>query len=301
MELKNVDLNLLLVFQQILKEKRVSTVAETLNMTQPGVSNALKRLRTLLNDELFLRTARGMEPTPYALRLAGPIGSALSTIQQSLNEVLTFDPASSTKTFTIGLMDNDEAYFLPALMHRLSELAPQVCVNAIRNIDVNLQEEMEAGRVDLAIGALPQLQTGFFQRRLFRQPYVCMFRKGHPLAGKKKITKNDFASADHVIVASSDTGHGIANQSIARNGVKRKARLTVPHFITVGHILATSDLIATVPELYARECADPFGLTYVKHPLPLPDTNINVLWHTKFHREPDNQWLRTVIHETFSH
>jgi DNA-binding transcriptional LysR family regulator len=299
MNLKDVDLNLLLVFNHLLAERRVSKVAEVLGLTQPGVSNALKRLRLLLGDELFVRTARGMEPTPYATRLAEPIGYALSTIYDSLNEVSHFDPASSKRKFTIGMTDIGEVYFLPSLMEALRKAAPGVTVSTVRNTTVNLQDEMESGHVDLAIGLLPQLKSGYFQRRLFKQRYVCMFHKGHPL-DKEVMTVDEFRRADHVVVVSGGTGHAIADQALERLGIERNICLTVPHFVAVGHILSHSAMIATVPERYAMACEKPFGLKYLTHPLSLPEISINVFWHAKFNKEPDNKWLRSLIFDTFA-
>ncbi|MET0964322.1 MAG: LysR family transcriptional regulator [Noviherbaspirillum sp.] len=299
MELKEVDLNLLLVFHHLLIERRVSVVAEKLGVTQPGVSNALKRLRQLLGDELFLRTSRGMEPTPYASRLAEPIGLALRTIHDSLNEVSTFEPALSSRKFTLGMSDIGEIHLLPRLIEKLALCAPGVSISTVRNTMVNLQDEIETGRVDLAIGLLPQLKSGYFQRRLFKQRYVCMFRKGHAL-DKQGMSVEEFANAVHVIVISGGTGHAIVEQSIERAGIKRNIRLTVPHFVAVGHILSTSNLIATVPERYAIECMAPFGLKYADHPVALPDVAINVFWHAKYNRDPANQWMRGLIFDTFA-
>jgi DNA-binding transcriptional LysR family regulator len=299
MELKNIDLNLLLVFNQLLLQRRVSKVAEALGMTQPGVSNALKRLRVLLGDELFVRTARGMEPTPYATRLAEPIGYALSTIHDSLNEVSRFDAATSERKFKIGMTDIGEVYFLPRLMAVLRAAAPGVTISTVRNAATNLQDEMEAGHVDLAIGLLPQLKSGYFQRSLFRQRYVCMFREGHEL-DKGTLTVEEFEQAEHVVVVSGGTGHAIVDQTIERLGTRRKVCLSVPHFVAVGHILAASSMIATVPERFAMACVQPFGLRYVTHPLSLPEININLFWHAKFNKEPANQWLRSLIFDTFA-
>src|SRR5690606_20171772 len=155
--------------------------AENLGLTQPAVSNALKRLRLLLNDELFLRTSRGMEPTPYAMELADPIASALDTIQNTLTRQSTFDPSTSTRKFKLGMTDLGEIELLPRLMDLLEATAPGVTLSTVRSNADNLREEMEAGHVDLAIGLLPQLKTGFFQQRLFLQKYVCLFREGHEL------------------------------------------------------------------------------------------------------------------------
>lgn len=299
MELKNVDLNLLLVFHQLLLQRRVSKVADELGMTQPGVSNALKRLRLLLGDELFVRTTRGMEPTPYAMTLAEPIGFALSTIRDSLNEVSQFNAATSQRKFKIGMTDIGEVYFLPQLMEALRLAAPGVTVSTVRNAAVNLQDELEAGHVDLAIGLLPQLKSGYFQRSLFRQRYVCMFRAGHPL-DKGSISRAEFEAADHVVVVSSGTGHAIVDQAIERLGAHRHIALTVPHFVAVGHILSASPMIATVPERYAMACMQPFGLRYVTHPLPVPEININLFWHARFNKDPANKWLRSLVFDTFA-
>ena len=299
MDLKDIDLNLLVVFNQLLMERRVSAAAGKLGLTQPAVSNALKRLRVLLGDELFLRTSRGMEPTPYATQLAEPIAYALNTIHSTLNQHATFDPASSERKFTVGMTDLGEIELLPKLMDLLKDLAPGVTISTVRDTNDNLREEMEAGHVDLAIGLLPQLKTGFFQRRLFMQRYVCMFRTGHAL-DNGKVTAEKFYAADHIQVISGGTGHAKVDQLIESSGHKRRIRLSVPHFVAVGHILSSTDMIATVPERYAMRCERPFSLKYVKHPITLPSFGINIFWHAKFQRDPANQWLRGVIGDCFS-
>ncbi len=132
MELRKIDLNLLVIFNQLLVERRVSTVADRLDLTQPAVSNALKRLRLLLQDELFLRTSRGMEPTPYALQLAEPVAYALGTLHSALNQRTNFDPLASTRTFTLAVTDIGEIYFMPILMNALAEQAPNIRISTVR-------------------------------------------------------------------------------------------------------------------------------------------------------------------------
>lgn len=299
MELKDIDLNLLNIFNELLRRRSVSAVARALDLSQPAVSNALNRLRTLLGDELFLRTSRGMDPTPFAEMLAEPIAFALSTIHSTINQRTSFDPASSQRNFTVAMTDIGEIYFLPVLMDKLAKVAPDVTLSTVRNNAINLRDEMEAGRVDLAIGLLPDLKTGFFQRRLFDQQYVCMFRKGHPF-GEEGISLDTFSAAEHVVIVSAGTGHGKVDELIEQARIQRKVKLRVPHFVAVGHILQASDMIAVVPERFAERTAKPFGLTYVPCPVPLPEISINILWHAKNHREPGNQWLRTLIFDTFS-
>ena len=296
LNLRDIDLNLLVVFQQLYKERRVAAVAETLGLTQPAVSNALARLRKMLGDELFLRTGRGMEPTPYASYLAEPIANALASIRDTLERQLEFDPVDSVRTFTLAMTDLGEIHFLPRLMGRLAEVGPGVTISTVRNTSVNLGDELEAGRVDIAIGLLPQLKAGFFQRLLFRQRYVCIFRKGHPL-DRGSMSLDDFEGAQHVVVAAGGTAHAMVDETIERRGIRRNVRLSVPHFIALGNILANTDLIATVPERYLRESMAPFNLTYLPLPVPVPEFDVNLFWHARFHKEPGNQWLRNVIAE----
>ena len=299
MELKDVDLNLLVVMQQMFKARSVSRVAEQLGLSQPAVSNALARLRKLLGDPLFVRTPAGMLPTPFAQQFAAPLAQALATLHAALNQRAEFAPAHSERVFTIGMTDIGEIYFLPTLMDALARAAPGVAVSTVRNTAVNLKEEMEAGHVDLAIGLLPQLKSGFFQRRLFLQRYVCLFRKGHAL-DKRRVSLREFSAAEHVVVVSPGTGHGKVDEVLERAGIRRTVRLTVPHFVAVGHILRHTDMVATVPERLAQALVEPFGLAYSAHPATVPQIAIKVFWHAKVHKDAASQWLRTLVFETFA-
>ena len=294
MNLHEIDLNLLVVLNQLLIERRVSAAAQTLGLSQPAVSNALARLRKALGDELFLRTSQGMVPTPLAEQLAEPVANALGLLHGALNQRDGFDPATSERAFTIGMTDIGEIYFLPGLMAALRESAPGVRVSTVRNTAVNLKDEMEAGHVDLALGLLPDLRAGFFQRRLFTQRYVCLMRRGHVL-DKRRISLREFQAAEHVVVVAAGTGHGQVDELLARQGVVRDVRLTVPHFVAVGHILSGSDLVATVPERLAQALEKPFGLAYVRHPARLPEIAISLFWHSRYHRDPGIEWLRSLI------
>ncbi len=300
LELHDIDLNLLVVFNQLLAERRVSRVAETLGISQPAVSNSLAKLRKLFGDELFLRTPGGMAPTPFADQLAESVSYALAMIHSGINLRTSFEPATSDRAFTIGMTDIGEIYFLPALIERLRRDAPCVTLSTVRDSGVNLRDEMESGKVDLALGLLPQLKAGFFQRRLFTQSYVCLMRRGHRLA-KRKMSAAEFASAEHLVVISAGTGHGKVDELLKRSGIERSVRLTVPHYVSVGHILQGSDLITTVPERLADRLLQPFDLVKVPHPARLPEVSINVFWHAKYHRAPANHWLRGLVFELFGH
>jgi DNA-binding transcriptional LysR family regulator len=267
-------------------------------LTQPAVSNALARLRKLLGDDLFTRTPQGMAPTPYAEQLAQPLTQALDLIRGALNQHSGFDPATARRAFTLGLNDIAEIWFLPRLVEALVREAPGVSISTVRNASVNLREDMEAARVDLAIGLLPQLKAGFFQCRVLQTRYVCLMRQGHAL-DKGRITLEEFCAAEHVAVIAQGTGHGRADEVMSRGGVQRRVRLTVPHFTAVGHVVQGTELLATVPETLAQRIAEPFGLSYVAHPVDIPQPTINLFWHARMHKDPANGWLRNFILERF--
>jgi DNA-binding transcriptional LysR family regulator len=303
MDLARLDLNLLLVFHHLLREKRVSAVATVLGMSQPAVSSALGRLRSSLGDELFLRTQRGMEPTPYALQLAEPVATALDGLQQALNVRASFDPATSERSFTLAMTDVGEMYFLPVLMDALAGAAPGVTLNVVAVTSASLKDDMASGRTDLALGLLPQLQAGFFQQALFRQPYVCLMREGHPLAHAEGLPLSDFAAANHVRVMAAGTGHGridaAISETLEQQGLQRRIRLTVPNYVALGDVLGHSDLIATVPERFAQRVTGPFALTTRALPLAVDGSAIHQFWHVRLHKDPGHQWLRELVAQCF--
>jgi len=296
MELRDIDLNLLVIFQDLLITGRVAGTAERLGLTQPAVSNALARLRRVLGDELFVRTSQGMKPTPYAQDLAEPVAYALGAIHNALNRSPLFDPATSRQNFTLAMTDIGEIYFLPVLMDHLARTAPHFTLSTVRNHTINLRQEMEAGHVDLAIGLLPDLQAGFYQRLLLQQRYVCLFRRGHKL-DRSAMALADYQDADHIGVVAAGTGHGQIDDLLARLNIHRRIRLRVPHFTAIGHILAHTDMVATVPEVLALRSAEAFDLVWRQIPLDLPAIDIGLFWHAKYHRDAANQWLRAVMYE----
>jgi DNA-binding transcriptional LysR family regulator len=274
-------------------------VATVLGMSQPAVSSALGRLRASLGDALFLRTQGGMVPTPYALQLAEPVATALDGLQQALQVRASFDPATSERRFTLAMTDVGEMYFLPVLMDALAQSAPSVTLKVVAVTSASLGEDMATGRTDLALGLLPQLQAGFFQQALFRQPYVCLMREGHPLAQSEELTLPDFAAASHVRVIAAGTGHGRVDEALERQGLQRRIRLTVPHYVALGDVLSHSDLIATVPERFAQRVIRPFALTTRALPLAVDGSGIHQFWHARLHKDPGHQWLRMLVAQCF--
>jgi len=299
MDIAKLDLNLLVVFQHLLLHKRVSAVAHVLGMSQPAVSSALGRLRSSLGDELFLRTQGGMEPTPYALQLAEPVAVALDGLQQAFNVRAAFDPTKSSRSFTLAMTDVGEMYFLPVLVDALSSIAPGVTLRVVSATQPSLKEDMSSGRVDLALGLLPQLQAGFFRQALFRQQYICLLRKSHPLADKAKLNLTAFAEAEHVRIEAAGTGHGRVDVALERKKLHRKFRLTVPHYVALGDVLRHSNLIATVPERFADRILKPFDLVKRALPIEVEHSAIHQFWHGRLHRDPGHVWMRQYISQQF--
>ena len=298
-EPKDIDLNLLVVFHEVFQARQISSVAKKLGLSQPAVSNALARLRKSFSDELFVRTAQGMQPTPLAEQLADPIAHALGSITSALNQHEQFDAATSKRHFTLAMTDVGEVYFMPVLVDLCRRLAPQIGLATVRASSIDLKAEMETGRVDLAIGAFDDISGALYQRRLFQQNYVCMLRSGHPLAAKA-LSLKDFLAAQHLIVASMESPYDKINQQLEKAGIKASAHFTVPHFVAVPYIVSSTDLLVTVPQKLAERAAAPFNLQCVKPPLRLPSLQTNIFWHRRFAQDEGNQWLRNFIAAHFA-
>jgi DNA-binding transcriptional LysR family regulator len=298
-EAKDIDLNLLVVFQEVFQERQISNVARKLNLSQPAVSNALARLRKTFNDELFVRTSQGMQPTPFAQQLADPVAAALVNITKALNQQDTFNLSNSHRHFTIAMTDVGEMHFMPILIEQCRRHAPQVQISTIRANSVDLMAEMETGRIDLAIGAFEEMSGALYHRRLFQQDYVCLYRQQHPIL-KEGMSVKEFLSAEHLIVSTKESPYDKINQSLEKAGIAASANFTVPHFSSVPYILSSTNLVATVPQKLAASAAPAFRLAYTKPPIKLPRLQTNIFWHRRFAQDEGNQWLRDLLVTCFS-
>ncbi|MFA7678579.1 MAG: LysR family transcriptional regulator [Pigmentiphaga sp.] len=298
MNLSHFDLNLLTVFNQLYQDRQVSLAADHLGLSQPAVSGALRRLRRLLDDELFVRTPRGMQPTPLADHLAGPVANALALIHESMLQPPSFDPRHSRRHFTFAMTDIGEIHFMPRLMAAMRADAPGLSFSVVRSVAVSLKAELESGAIDFAFGYLPELQADIHRRALFTLDYVCLFREGHPIASAND-PRRAFIDAEHVLTRSIEAGMGRAEEAIRQAGIQRNIRLTVPHIVALADILEPSDLLATVPEPFAQRSARHFKLAFMPHPIPLPKIEAGLFWHARYHRDPASQWLRQRIAALF--
>lgn len=294
-----MDLNLLRVFDALMSERQVAAAAVRLGLSAPAVSNALARLRRHTGDELFIRTSAGMLPTAYAQGIAETIAASLAAIEQSFDRREGFDPASSRRAFRLAMTDIGEIYLLPTLVRALGSEAPALTLSTVRNTALDLSDAMARGTVDLAVGWLPDLGTGFHQRHLFDQRYVALMAANHPLA-QGPLTRARFLAARHALVVAEGTGHERVQALLRRHGLADPVALRLPHFVAVPYIVGTTDLVVTVPEKLAQQAAGPFGLVQRELPVDLPSFEVNVFWHRRAHQEAGNRWLRDRLVALFA-
>ena len=299
MNINDLDLNLLRVFDAIATEGSVTIAGERIGLSQPAMSNALARLRALFDDPLFVRTPRGMRPTPFAQQLAQPVREALRLIQGALQQHAGFDPRGSGNTFRFSMSDIGEMVFLPGLLERVKRDAPGVKIEVVRIPIKDVHAALEAGDIDLAVGFLPGLTTGMRQQPLFREHYVCMLRADHPLIGAT-ISAKQFRAAAHVLVSYAGTGHQVIDETFAAEGLSARIAARVPHFLVVPMILARTDLIVTVPSRVAAVFAQEGNFKVLPLPLRMPSFEVRLHWHQRYHQDPANRWLRGVMAELYA-
>jgi DNA-binding transcriptional LysR family regulator len=298
MNVQGVDLNLLRVFDAVLRERAVTAAAARLGLTQPAVSNALGRLRTHFGDALFVRTAAGMDPTPCARGVAEPVRQALALLESALAHGPGFDPASSTRAFRFYMSDLGQVEFLPPLVERAQRAAPGVRLEAVAADLENIADALGAGSLDLAVGFPPSLGPPVQRRALFRDPYVCLMRADHPAIGKT-LTRKRFLEASHVLVTYRGGGHRVIEEALERAGVGRRIALRVPHFTVVPMVLERTDLILTLPARVARVYERRGHFKSLPPPVPMPPAEVAVHWHERFDADPGNRWLREQIVDLF--
>jgi DNA-binding transcriptional LysR family regulator len=299
MDIGRLDLNLLRVMDAMLQTRKVTEAAVRLSLSQPALSFALGKLRKFFDDPLFVRTARGMQPTPLALQMAGPVHEILELVRAEVLQRSTFDPGTTERKFTLSLSDAGEMVFLPRLLRSLRQSAPGANVSSVQLPPTELEQAMEAGEVDLAVGYFPDLtKEGFYQQRLFAQPFVCIMRADHPTIGNK-LSLKQFLSASHAVVRPEGRSQEIFERTLDAHGVKRRIALSIPHFMSVPFIIMESDLIVTVPLAVGRSFAKMTNLKMFPLPISMRDVDLKQHWHARFHRDPVNRWLRGLIHTVF--
>lgn len=295
MDIRNVDLNLLVALDALLTERSVSRAAARLHLSQPATSALLARLRELFGDKLLLRSAREMVPTPRAVELLGPVKRVLDEIDALVQPRAAFDPSSALYTFTLSASDYVEYALLPALVDYVERKAPGVRL-AVRPLDLQtVERQMASGEVDLCITGLQNAPAGLHSRPLYTERIVSVVRRNHPGVGAQ-LTLDAFCSLEHILASVSGSGFSARiDAALTALGRKRRARLAVPHFLLVPEIVARSDMISNLPERLARGYAR--RLRILEPPLDLAGFTVGEFWHERNQREPAQQWLRQVVLE----
>ncbi|MEY2684414.1 MAG: hypothetical protein RJA09_1558 [Pseudomonadota bacterium] len=302
---RTLDLNLLRVFDEVMAERNLTRAAHNLAMTQPAVSNALRRLRELVGDDLVRRSGYGVEPTPTGMALWPTVHQALTQLQASLSPGV-FEPAHATNHFVMAMADSTAAKLMPSLVDMLGASAPGVTLRVLPLTTRDPRQLLEDGGVDLAIGHFPgvlaelgatHLQEQvprFHYQRLYDGEYVVVMRKGHPLAGQP-ISLDAYCNARHLLVSFSGRPFGFVDEALAAVSRRRRVVMTVNQFFTAGRVVASSDLLTVLPRHFIGSTGMAHELVSQDLPLPVAQVHVDALWHRQADGAPSHRWLRQAV------
>jgi DNA-binding transcriptional LysR family regulator len=299
--MRKPDLNLLPIAFALYDELSVSRAAQVLGMSQPAVSMALRKMRAIFNDPLFIRARSGITPTPRAHALVQATRPLVDRLQEDLLTEEPFDPALTTRTISIALSDVGEMVFLPKLLERFRKRAPRCAIRSVSMPPAQLVHGFEKGEIDLAVGYFPDLKKhNFLERRLFTHHFACLMRAGHPRRGKR-LSLEDFLTMEHAVVHAEGRSQEIFERFLERKRIRRKVVLHTPHFLSIPIIIARSDLVATVPHALAiyftRMSRD---LAFAMPPFDIAGFDVKQHWHRRFHNDPRSRWLREQVAQLFT-
>lgn len=300
MDLHGIDLNLLVAFDALIAERSVTRAGARIGRTQPAMSAALSRLRALLKDELFVRGPKGLQPTPRALDLAEPLGLALAEIQRTLEFTQAFDPRTSATMFSLGLSEHPAYLVLPRLVEHLRAVGPAITlrVRSFTERD-DAVTMLDAGEIDVAIGVPPTTLTGrILMRPLFEEQMVCILRRDHPVAGVP-LDLATFLSLSHLLVSPENDRFGLVDQALAKQGLKRRLALTLPHMYAAPSLIARSDMVSTIMEGVISASGQAAGLCVHRPPVDLDPVTFATSWHRRNDTHPAQRWLRDCISSLF--
>ena len=298
MDIRSLDLNLLVVFDAMVEHRNVTRAAEAVGLSQPAMSAAVGRLRTLFDDPLFVKTGLEMRPTPRASELAEPVRLVIGTVKNDILRTQPFEPATAQRTFTLVAPDIAEIKLLPSLLARFETEAPRANLRTLAMPRHAAAEALESGAAELAVGYFPDLRkAGYYQQKLFSAGLACVVRRDHPTIGAS-LSLKQYMAASHALVLPEGRGH-MFDQTLQERGLKRRVVLEISHYMSLMPVIEGTDLVATVPqdlaELFVRHAA----VRMLPVPVKSPAVEVMQYWHGRFHRDPGNVWLRGVLHELF--
>jgi LysR family transcriptional activator of mexEF-oprN operon len=289
-----IDLNLFAIFEALMLDRSVTGAARRLGLSQPAVSEALARLRRQTGDELFVRTPRGMTPTPRALALEGQVGHGLALLRAAAAPEPAFEPAAAQRTFRLAANDYAEIVILPRLLAGLRRSAPQVDIRILASDPQGAQGFLDAGEADLAIDIFARpLPKRFARATLLSDQAVCLLRPDHPALAHGVLALGDYVGHPHVARSFSGRLHSVPIDSgLAALGLRRRVAVTVTNIWALADVLRQTDLIATQPARIARALAGHVELAITPCPLPTPGWAVEMVWGRAAEREPGLAWLR---------
>ena len=296
MNLRGIDLNLLVVLNALTEERSVRRAGARIGLSQSATSHALARLRALLDDELLVRTATGMEPTPRALALSGPIRLALDGIRATLAPD-RFDPATARRASAIVVETYGTIVIVADMVDRIRREAPGVDVTVRSGPLDQIVDDIDKGRADIAIGSARSLSGRFVTRQLMSDRHVCLMRAGHPLAGGA-MTLAQFLETPHLLVSMNDEAGDLVDHALAAAGLARRIAFRLPNGLAAVAALLRSDMVAVVSKGAARMFAGVAPLAIAEPPLELPATTFHLAWNRRLHESAAHVWLRRVLAET---
>ena len=299
MDISDVDISLLLVFEALSKTQNVTAAGTLLGLSQSATSYTLNRLRTVFEDPLFVRTNAGMQPTPYATELIGPVTEVLKLIRTQVIKRPPFDALNSTRCFTINMNDIAQISFLPQMLGYMRQHAPNCDLQAV-DLDLPaLVRGLESGDIDLAYGYYPDLTAaGLYQQRLFEHTFVCLCRSDHPRI-RSRLSLERFMAESHILVKPRGKSPEIFEKALRDRGLVRRVRLTLPNFMSVPSIVAISDYIVTVPISLGQAFVKFEQVKMLDTPFAAPTYDIKQHWHARLHKDEANMWLRRSIQAVF--
>lgn len=293
LNLRSVDLNLLVIFDALMTERHVSRAAMRIPMSQPAMSNALGRLRHVFKDELFIRAGGAMEPTPRAQEIGEAVKLILRQAERLLSSDRLFEPGSAQRQFTVRMSDLIAYLVLPAMLDKLSGEAPGITLDVLHMSPERSIKALEADQLDLAISTQLRHGANVRSETLFPDQMVCIMRKDHPLAGAR-LTLTRFLQADHIRVAMSPTDIRFVDNVLAEMGSKRKVVTTVPNWLLLPPLLAKGQAIAVTSKRLAAQFG---GASLVARPLPFasPPFTWDMYWQRRYDNSPAHTWLRGLV------
>jgi DNA-binding transcriptional LysR family regulator len=299
MNLSNVDLNLFVVFDAIYTEANLTRAGEIVGITQPAVSNSLSRLRTLFNDQLFVRTSKGMTPTPVARSIIGPVRQALTLIRSSVQNSEDFSAESSDKLYRISMTDLAEMMLLPNLFQLLRSRAPNINVESYVAKRRDIARDLASGALDLAIDTPLIMDPHVKSMSLVTDKVVCVFRADHADLNNE-LTFDRYLSLNHLHVSNRKRGLGQVDLELGKLGAKRRIALRTRHYLVTPIILEQTDLVLTVPQRFAEKLADKYSLRYLDLPFSVPPHEAHLFWHESTDQDPANKWMRDIVHSFYT-